>query len=236
MDSNPQQPQPEDEWLLSPTTPTTEIPPQVEVLDSEAPVQATEVAPRQGRSQLLGASGLVAAGLVAGVVGTFALGHHGSSTTTFQPAGSTTLQGQGGLGAPPGFQGQGGLQGGTTQQQPGSGTLQGGPMGGFGGPPGVDGGMAGEEHVQGTVAGVSGSTLKVTTNSGTKSYTVSSSTQVIRNGQTATLAQLKSGDPVVVHVITSNGSSVVERVIAGTMAQGIPGGPGGFPPTGTING
>src|SRR5690242_19578891 len=56
MDSNPQQPQPEDDWLLSPATtktetPTAEIPPPSEVLDSEAPVRATEVTPRQGRSQ-----------------------------------------------------------------------------------------------------------------------------------------------------------------------------------------
>jgi hypothetical protein len=222
MDSNPQQPQPEDDWLLSPTTPADEVP-TTEVIGDSTPVQATDVTPRQGRSQLLGAGGLVAAGLVAGVVGTFALSHHGSSTTTFQPVGNQVQQGQGGLGGlPPG------MQNGTTQQQQGSGTLQGGPMGGFGAP----GGMAGEEHVQGTVAGVSGSTLKVTTGSGTTSYTVSSSTQVLRNGQTATLSQLKTGDPVVVHVITSNGSTFVERVIAGTMTQGFPGGPGGFAPGG----
>jgi hypothetical protein len=239
MDSNPQRPQPDDEWLLNPTTPTAQDPEPTEVLDTSAPVQATDVAPRQGRSQLLGAGGLVAAGLVVGAVGTFALGHHGSSTTTFQPAGNNVQQAPGGsFGAPPGMQsgtGQQGTvpQGGTTQQQQGSGTFQGGPMGGFGGPPGMGGGMAGEEHVQGTVAGVSGSTLRVTTSSGTKSYTVGSSTQVIRNGQAATLSQLASGDPVVVHVITSNGSTFVERVIAGTLTQG---GPGGFAPSGTING
>jgi hypothetical protein len=202
MDSTPQQPQPQDDWLLSPTTPTSETPQPTEVLDSAAPVQATDVTPRQGRSQLLGAGGLVAAGLVAGAVGTFALGHHGSSTSTFPPAAS------------------------NAQQVPG-GTVQGGPMGGFGGPPpGLGGGMAGEEHVQGTVAGVSGSTLKVTTGSGTTSYTISSSTQVLRDGRAATLSQLESGDPVVVHVITSNGSTLVERVIAGTLSQGgFPGGP-----------
>ena len=233
MDSTPQQPQPEDDWLLSPSTPTaeTEPPAPTEVIGDATPVQATDVAPRQGRSQLLGASGLVAAGLVAGVVGTFAIGHHDAGTTTFQPAGSTVQQGQNGFGGfPPGM--QNGQQGGTGQQQQGSGTIQGGPMGGFGGP----GGMAGEEHVQGTVAGVSGSTLKVKTASGTTSYTVSSSTQVIRNGQAAQLSDLKTGDPVVVHVITTNGSNAVERVIAGTMSQGFPGGPGGFAPSGTISG
>ena len=124
-------------------------------------------------------------------------------------------------------QGQGQLsQGQPSQGQQGQGMQSfGGPMGGGpmgGGPPGT--GMAGEQHVQGTVAGASGSTLRVTTASGTTSYAVSSSTQVIRNGQAATLSDLRTGDPVVVHVITSNGSDVVERVIAGTMTQGFPGG------------
>ena len=226
MDSTPQQPadqpQPEDDWLLSPTSatgqPTEQLIP-TEVIGVAAPVRATDVTPRQGRSQLLGAGGLVAAGLVAGVVGTFALSHHGSSTTTFQPAGQNVQQSQGQQ-----------SQGQQSQGQQGFG----GPMGGFGGPPGMTG-TTGEEHVQGTVAGVSGSTLRVRTASGTTSYRISSSTQVVRNGQAAKLSDLKTGEPVLVHVITSNGSTTVERVIAGTMG-GFLGGPPGAAQGSTING
>jgi hypothetical protein len=104
-----------------------------------------------------------------------------------------------------------------------------GPRGAFAG-----GGVAGEEHVQGTVTATGASSLTVKTSSGsTVTYSIQSTTQIVRDGQTATLSSLQAGDPVVVHVVpSSSGSSkLVELVLAGSSATA---GPGAFagPPAG----
>jgi len=138
MESTPQQPEPEDAWLLSPSsTPVTQVP--VEPSEEPVSVDAVPSAAVDGRKTLLGGAGLVAAGLVAGALGTFAIGHHGSSPTTFQPAGSTTQQ----------------LPGGMGQQFPGGGMGQlpgGGPMGTIPGGPGGPG-MTQQTQPGGVVTG-----------------------------------------------------------------------------------
>jgi hypothetical protein len=198
MDSTPEQPQSGEDRLLSPTTaaPAATV---------DEPADAASSPPTGGRRVLLTGSGLVAAGLVAGAVGTFALGHHGTSTTTLQPAGNATQQGPAGTG--------------------------GGPQG-F--PPGAQGGMDGELRLQGTLTAVGDGSITVRTTAGTATYTVTPTTQIVRDGQTATLAELQKGDPVLVHVYELNGKSIVERIFAGTMPQGSfpggPGAPGGFAP------
>jgi hypothetical protein len=205
--------QPNDNWLLSPPTP-----PAAESADGSVEPEAepgsdviTSGQSSQRRSLLTG-SALAAAGLLAGAVGTFALGHHGSGTTTFQNAGSTTAQG----GLPPG-----GLQGGTSTQ------------GRFGGP---GGGMDGEQRLTGTITAVGSSSVTVKTASATTTYAVTSTTEIVRDGAAATLSQLKAGDPVLLHVYPLNGTTVVERLFAGTLSQGSfpggPGAPGGFAPGG----
>ncbi|HEY2298393.1 MAG TPA: hypothetical protein VGH43_11740 [Jatrophihabitans sp.] len=106
----------------------------------------------------------------------------------------------------------------------GHGVAAAGARAGYPGAPGVAG-VAGEQQVQGTVSAVGTSSITVSTSSGKSTYSVSSSTQIIRNGSAATLDQINVGDPVVVHLIPSSSGQQVERIIAGTMTE--PGGAGG---------
>ncbi len=91
------------------------------------------------------------------------------------------------------------------------------------------GGVAGEQHVQGTLTAKTGDTITVKTSSGsTATYTIDSTTQIVRNGQTTSLSSLQAGDPVLVHVYpSSSGKQLVEMVLAGSSASG--GGFGGRP-------
>ena len=170
--------------------------------------------PGRDRTGVLTAAGLVIAGLVVGAVGTLALGHSSSGgTTTLTNAGNQ--QGFGGPGQLP----QGGApQGGDRQ-------------GGFGGPPG-GAGLDGE-WVQGTLTALGSSTVTVRTSSGTATYAVTSSSELVRDGRRVSLSGLKTGEPVFLHVYPLNGRTVVERLFAGTPPQGGPGGP---PPAGARNG
>jgi hypothetical protein len=201
-------PQPDDDWLLSPSTA-----PAADAGAPAEPADGTDVVTGgrpEGRRTLLTGSALAAAGLVAGAVGTFAIGHHGSGVTTLRNASSTSQQGPASI---PGF--RQGLQ---------DGTLPGG------------GGMDGEQRLEGTLTAVGSSSVTVKTTSGTSTYTVTASSQLVRNGESATLAELMTGDPVLLHVYPVNGKTVVERLFAGTMARGSfpggPGAPGGFAPGG----
>lgn len=165
--------------------------PSTEEVTSDA---SPAVAPSIGRRTLAMRAGLLAAGAVIGgiVVTSF---HHNSTATT----------------SPTAF----GIPGGTTQQ-PG-GAFQGGPpQGGFGG--GVGGGVDGEQHLSGTLVSVGSSTVTVRTSSGTSIYAVTSSTEIVRNGQVVALSALKAGDPVLVHVYPTGSSArlTVERLFAGS--------------------
>jgi len=104
---------------------------------------------------------------------------------------------------------------GPDQQGPGA---QGSNAPGPGGQ-GPGGGFAGEQHIQGTLTAKAASTITVQSASGTATYTVDSTTEILRNGQAATLAAVQVGDPVVVHVYPSGGQVLVERILAGTSAS-----------------
>ncbi len=98
-----------------------------------------------------------------------------------------------------------------------------------GGAGGAAGPVAGEEHIQGTVTAKTSSTVTVKSSGGTATYTVNATTEIVRNGQTATLADIKVNDPVLVHVFPSaSGRMLVERLLAGISASNT--GTGGFGP------
>ena len=94
-----------------------------------------------------------------------------------------------------------------------------------GGGPGGRGGMDGEQHLSGTLSAVDGSDVTVTTASDEQTFTVDGSTQVVQDGQEVAVSALTTGEDVVLHVHPSGDGWAVERVLAGTAAQG---GPGGF--------
>jgi hypothetical protein len=127
------------------------------------------------------------------------------------------------------------LLAGTSASAPGPGALV--PRG-YGPQGGGPGGIAGEQHVQGTVTATTGSTVTVKTSGGsTATYTVNSTSEIVRNGQSATLADVKVGDPVLVHVYpSSSGQLLVERLFAGSSASGPGGGGFGPPPDGAPGG
>lgn len=152
---------------------------------------------------------IAAAGALVGAVAVSALGSHMSpqATAASLPSGSTN---------------------GTA---PGDGRFPdgaGGPMDAGG--PGGFGGVAGEQRLQGTLAGVRGSAITVKTASGSATYTVTGTTEIVRNGSRASLSDLKVGDPVFVHVYpsASSGAMLVERIFAGTLPAYGGGFGGGF--------
>jgi hypothetical protein len=123
-----------------------------------------------------------------------------------------------------------GTSGGTGNASAALGSFAGGPPSGIAG--GADGGVAGEQHIQGTLAAKTATTVTVRSSSGTASYVVNATTEIVRNGQSATLGSVKVGDPVLVHVYpSSSGRILVERLFAGSLPSGGPGGYGGPPPT-----
>jgi hypothetical protein len=102
----------------------------------------------------------------------------------------------------------------TANQVPGAGPGQGfaggAPPGGFGGP---GGGLAGEQHVVGTLTAVGAASLTGQSARGTATYPIESSTVLVKGGQRASLSALTVGDTVVVHVYPQNGSTHVELVL-----------------------
>jgi hypothetical protein len=104
---------------------------------------------------------------------------------------------------------------------PGPNGLGGGAAPGGAGGPGGAGPLAGEQHVQGTVTAKTATTVTVKSSAGTATYTVDASSQIVRNGQAATLAAVQVGDPVLVHVYpSSSGRLTVERLFATGSASG----------------
>ena len=110
----------------------------------------------------------------------------------------------------------------------GSGPPSGSSNGGVGG----GGPVSGEAHVTGTVTATTGSSVTVKSTSGTATYTVNATSEVVRNGQSVSLSDIRVGDPVLVHVFPSaSGKLLVERLFAGSFASD--GGGFGPPPTGS---
>jgi hypothetical protein len=179
-------------------------------LVSDEPVSSTD-APTGlaagGRRTAIAGVGLVLVGAVVGGAAITALRSH--STTSSSPsafvggAGGQLSQGQQLPGQPGQLPGQG-LQGQGLQGQGG---------GGFAG--GAPGGVDGEQRVAGTVTAVGQSTVSIHSSLGTKTYGVTSETEIVRNGTVAQLSAVRSGDSVFVHLIPGSGSSyVVERLFA----------------------
>ncbi|MGN6252002.1 MAG: hypothetical protein ACTHNS_09350 [Marmoricola sp.] len=164
------------------------------------------------RKRLAGAVAGVAVVAAVGVGGGYALGHNGGSSDV-QVAGRFGNQLPGGFqGGPPNA--EGGMQGMQGQGMQGQGMQ--GPMGG----------MDGEQHVTGTLTAVGDGTVTVKTTSGTQTYQVTAATQILQDGATVTLTELKTGSSVLVHVLPSgSGDGTAERVLAGTSATD-----GGFSP------
>lgn len=93
---------------------------------------------------------------------------------------------------------------------------------------GSRGGLPGEQRLRGQLTAVGDSSVAVRTSAGTQTYTVTGSSQIVRNGVAAGLGSLVTGEPVLVHVYpsTSGGAMLVEQLFAGTQ----PGTPGMPPP------
>lgn len=156
--------------------------------------------------------GLVLAGVLAGAGLTVALGGN-DDTVNVRDVASHGRNGQGGQGQ----QGQGQLPG-----LPDGGGYGDNGRGGFpdGGIPGGGGGLAGEQRVMGTVSALTDKTVTVTVSGQATTYTLTTTSQVVVDGKTATIADVKKGDQVLVHVYpSSDGAMVVERLYAGTLPQ-----------------
>ncbi len=177
-----------DDWLIAPDSQTAGS------AETEQPAPSTTARLVANRSGLLVVGGIAGAVMVAAL-------HHGGGSTPTQTANVATVP-NAGNGTFPGGQGA----------APGFGTLPGGQgPGGFGG-----GGLAGEEHVTGTLTNVGAASITVRAAGGTHTYAITANTQIVRNGVSSTLSSLRAGDTVLVHVYPATGGSgfAVERVFA----------------------
>jgi hypothetical protein len=183
-------PQPEaDPWLQPRRDPWVDVTP------GALPSAST---PRASRGRITAAGiGLFAAGAVVGalLVGVYTgWGSNVSAALTGQDGGAQNGPAQ------PGVQGGQGQPG-----QNGQGRVDGGPGSGAGP----------EQRLTGTVTGVSSSRLSLKSSAGTATYTITSDTQIVRDGQPASASDLRVGDVALVHVFpASNSYGVLERVIA----------------------
>ena len=208
---------PSAEHIVTPPAIGPTDPPGVPEAAADPAAQGWRALSRGQRVLALSAAGVLLAGGVAVAVATSS-GASDSGTTT-----NSAGQVPGGLSQPQ----SGGQAPDGTQ--------------GFGGPGGGPGGVAGEEHVEGTVSATTGSTITVRATDGTTAtYTVTSDTQVVRDGARASLSDIQVGDAVLVHVLptTSGGHKTAERLFAGTLPAdgfdgGGPGGPGTSDDTGS---
>ncbi|HVN13481.1 MAG TPA: hypothetical protein VMT69_15410 [Kineosporiaceae bacterium] len=146
--------------------------------------------------------GLFAAGAVAGALLVGAYSGWASKGS------SLSLAGQNGQvqGIQPGAQ----VPGGQAQGQPGVGGGQ-----GIGGEAPGGRGFQGEQRLVGTLTAVTSSNVTVESGPGSGTYTITSTTQILRDGSPATAADLRVGDQVLVHVFpAANSDGVLERLIA----------------------
>jgi hypothetical protein len=173
---------------------------------SEPPAEPPAPARPTGYRTAAKTAALVAAGLLVGGGVVFAAVHRSGSSSGASASASASGNGSIGNGNSQGFQG---------------------------GPPG-GGGISGEQHIQGTLAARTASTITVKSTAGSATYAVNATTEIVRNGRSATLSDVKVGDPVFVHVYpSSSGQMLVERLFAGTSASGSNFGPPslGTPPS-----
>jgi hypothetical protein len=203
MDDSTQRPDTESsDWLL-PGGPTTDDRGSTESAAAAVGARRAHVPARQLAVPAL----LVAGGVLAGGLGVWALQDRATTPIGFSARASAD---DAPFGGPRGQQDDDGQAFDGRGGGPGA-----GPGSGFGG--GFGGGFAGEQHVSGTLTAVGASSITVRTASGTQAYTVTGTTDVQRNGSRVPLSALQVGDPVVVHAYPSGSTTVVERVLAGTM-------------------
>lgn len=184
--------------------------------------QPVPPAPDSRRRRLGGAAGLFVAGAVAGALVTGAWTNWGSGDA----AAASAVTGPAGQAA------QGGGQAGVPGQQPGRlpGAGQGGQndqngQGGQGGQ-GLAGGNDSEVRLVGRLTAVSGTKVTLVSAAGSATYTVVSTTRIVRNGAAAQASDLHVGDLALVHAFPNGASSggVLELIYArSTVSPGTPG-------------
>lgn len=91
------------------------------------------------------------------------------------------------------------------------------PQPGGRGPGAPPGGVALPLH--GTVTAVGASSVTIKTTSGTETYVVTDSSSIDKNGK-ATLSALAVGDDVAFSTVTTDGTTAIDKLIAGNMAGG----------------
>ena len=156
-----------------------------------APYADSEVAPPVAQKRIppmVLTAGWLALGLVVGVLAMTLLHANGSTNANGVP---TAVTGN----LPPGTGGQG-----------------------FNGPPGFGSGsgVGGEQRLFGTLTAVGSSSFTLRTSSGSTTYRVDATTELVKDGQrVSSLSAMQVGDSVLVHVYPVNGTAHVERVIDG---------------------
>jgi hypothetical protein len=199
--------EPADPWGHPTGDPWIDVTPGAATTDTLRPAS-------DGRGRRVGAAiGLFAAGAVSGalVTGIFT-GWGSNDASALTPA---TGQSQGSAVQP-------GAQPPAQGQLPGAGQSgQGGQGGQSGQAPNGLAGRDGEVRLVGALTAVSGSRVTVESTAGSATYTISSSTRILRNGAVAQASALRVGDAVLVHVFPSSSSDgVLELIYARGSASG----------------
>ena len=97
----------------------------------------------------------------------------------------------------------------STSTAPGSGTQGSGP------PPGAPTTLP----LHGTITAMGTSSVTIKTSSGTTTYPVTSSSDLEKNGSTTTLSGLAVGDDVGFSTVTSDGTTAIDELVAGTWPE-----------------
>jgi hypothetical protein len=184
-----------DPWVQPASDPWIDVTPGAPTTEMAGPV------PAGGRRRIGTFVGLFAAGAVAGALVTGIVTGWGSNGASALASRSGQSQGSAAQpGAQPPAQGQLG-------QQPGGGQSGQGLNG-----PGFAG-RGDEVRLVGTLTAVSGSKVTVRSAAGSATYTISSSTRILRNGAQAQASDLHVGDVALVHVFPSSTTDGVLELI-----------------------
>jgi hypothetical protein len=207
--------------------------PWIDVAPGSPTAETVDAAPESRGRRIGGAVGLFAAGAVAGALVTGIFTGWGSNDATALTSQTGQSQGSAGQpGAQPPGQSQAGQQPGAGQNgQPGTGQNGTGQrLNGFAG-------RDGEVRLIGTLTAVSGSKVTVRSPVGSGTYTIESSTRILRDGAQAEASDLHIGDVVLVHAFPSSGTDgVLELIYARSAAGGSGSGSGDSSSSGSDDG
>jgi hypothetical protein len=212
--------------------------PWIDVTPGSPTAETVGTAPDSRGRRIGGAVGLFAAGAVAGALVTGIFTGWGSNDATALTSQTGQSQGSAGQpGAQPPGQSQAGQQPGAGQNgQPGTGqngTGQNGTGQGLNG----FGGRDGEIRLVGTLTAVSSSKVTVRSPVGSGTYTIESSTRILRDGAQAEASDLHVGDVALVHAFPSSGTDgVLELIYARSAAGGSGSGSGDSSSSGSDDG